>query len=97
MQYTRYVEQNLFLHTPSPLTAVLPLTQGKSAECPERQHERSKCILWNLRNPREIKTICEKDTRDTRDTCRQNLRRISRICTENSSQTYVIQGEKSYP
>ena len=37
MRYTRYVEQNLFLHTRSPLTAVLPLTQGKSAECPEWQ------------------------------------------------------------
>ena len=78
------------LHTPSPPTAVLPLTQGKSAECPEWPHERSKCILRNLRNPRETKTICEKDTRDTCDTWRQILRRISRICTENSSQTYVV-------
>ena len=67
----RYVETKTYSHTPSPPTAVLPLTQGKSAECPEWQHERSKCFLRNLRNPREIKTICEKDTCDTCDTLRQ--------------------------
>lgn len=93
----RYVETKTYLHTPSPPTAVLPLAQGKSAECPEWPHERSKCFLRNLRNPREIKTICEKDTRDTRDTWRQNLRRISRIFTERLYQNYVVQGEKPIP
>jgi hypothetical protein len=93
----RYVEAKPYLHTPSPPTAVLPLTLGNSAECPEWQHERSKCFLRNLRNPREIKTICEKDTRDTRDTWRKNLRRISCIFTEKSCQTYVAQGEKPIP